>query len=210
MHSLRGYSINIVILVFVFMIVVSLGTVKAVQKIRKNEMRNNFRNMYTLYSENLQRTVLDMYGEIGCYYSTTGEADVSGCDKFYSAFVKNMKVKKYCQNKGFANKCVPEYQSYTDKPACYGFSKDMVNNKDDIFVMDNGSNIIIFNTKSGNRAPIFAVDVNGLKPPNKAGEDLFTMLVVKNVNGSYYFHSNITYCLPIGKGGIEHIQDIYK
>ena len=61
----------------------------------------------------------------------------------------------------------------------------------------------MFNTESAKRTPFFAVDVNGPKPPNNAGEDLFTMLIMKNEGGSYYFHTNITYCLPVEKGGIE-------
>lgn len=210
MRRLKAYSVNIVVLVFVFFIVLGIGTVNTTSKIRDKEMKNTFRNIYTIYSENLQKTVLELAGETGCYYSTTGEADVSGCDAFYSTFVKNMKVKKYCQNNGFANKCVPLYGSYTTDKVCYGFSEEVINKYDDVFVMENGSNIIIFNTKAGKRAPIFAVDVNGMKGPNKAGEDLFTMLVIKNVNNSYYFHSNVTYCLPVTNTGIKYIQDVYK
>ncbi len=210
MKRLDAYSVKFVMLVFVFILLVSICTVNTCKKIIEKEIKNSFRNIYTIYSENLQSTVIDMAGDIGCYYSPTEGADLSKCDEFYSTFVQNMKVRKYCKDNAVEEKCVPEYKSYSNLPECYGFTKEMIEKQDDVFVMDNGSNIIIFNTRDGKRAPIFAVDVNGFKKPNKAGEDLFTMLIVKNANNSYFFHSNITYCLPVEKGGIEYIQDIYK
>ena len=201
---------RLVILLFIFFIVVGFGTHNAVNKIKDCEMRNSFRNFYSIYSGILQSTVLEMYGETGCFYSKSGNSDVSGCDNFYRNFVKKMSIKKYCQNDGLAGNCVAKYKSYTKKPECYGFFAKMINEEDDIFVFDNGSSLIIFNTKDERRTPFFAIDVNGIKPPNKAGEDLFTMLIMRNEGGAYYFHSNITYCLPVEKGGIENIQDIYN
>ena len=201
---------RLVILFCIFLGVVSVGSVSAFTKVKEKEMKNQFRNIYTFYSNVLQKTVMEMSESTGCYYSASGEADVSGCDEFYRNFISNMKIKKYCHGKGLEKGCVASYKSYTTKPECVGFSKTMIDNKNDVFVLDNGSSIIVFNTESAKRTPFFAVDVNGPKPPNNAGEDLFTMLIMKNEGGSYYFHTNITYCLPVEKGGIENIQDLYK
>lgn len=201
---------RLVFLICLFCVVVAIGTFRAISAIKLKETKNQFRNIYTLYSSALQYTVDEMSGDIGCYYSSTGESDVSGCEKFYKHFVENLKVKKYCQNDALAENCVPVYKSYTTSSNCLGFSEEMINKHDDVFVMDNDSNIIVYNTENGKRAPFFAVDVNGLKEPNTPGQDLFTILIMKNSGGAYYFHSNITYCLPVEKGGIENIQDIYK
>ncbi len=201
---------RLVILIFLFFMVIGFGTYSAVNKIKEREMHNRFRNIYSIYSGLLQNTVLDMSGETGCYYSKSGNEDLSGCDNFYRNFVTKMNIKKYCQNNALAKNCVARYSAYPKTPKCYGFFERMINDEDDAFVFSNGSSIIIFNTKDEKRTPFFAVDVNGTAPPNKPGEDLFTMIIMRNQSGSYYFHSNITYCLPVEKGGIENIQDIYN
>lgn len=201
---------RVILLLCIFLAVVSIGSASVLTKIKDKEMKNQFRNMYTFYSGILQQSVMQMSEETGCYYSASGEANVSDCDGFYRKFFSNMKIKKYCHGKGLEKGCVASYKSYTTKPKCVGFSKNMIDNKNDVFILDNGSSVIVFNTESSKRTPFFAVDVNGPKPPNVAGKDLFTMLIMRNEGGAYYFHSNITYCLPVEKGGIEHIQDLYK
>lgn len=206
----RNNSKTLVILMITFIITVIAGTIKATETIKKQEMKNAFRNIYTIYSNTLVSTVADMSGSTGCYYSDSGESDLSNCDNFYRTFVNNMKIKKYCQNNGLEQGCVGTYEKYTTDKRCSGFFERMISKEDDIFLMENGSSIIIFKAPNGSRTPFFAVDVNGPKGPNKAGEDLFSILLMRHNSGSYYFHSNISYCLPIDKGGIEYIQDIYK
>lgn len=203
-------SKSLVLLIIVFIITVIAGTIKATETIKQREMKNAFRNIYTIYSNVLVSTVADMSGYTGCYYSDSGVSDLTNCDNFYRVFVSNMKIKKYCQNNGLERGCVGIYDKYTTDKRCSGFFERMINKEDDIFLMENGSSIIIFKDPKGNRTPFFAVDVNGPKAPNKAGEDLFSVLLMRHNSGSYYFHSNISYCLPIDKGGIEYIQDIYK
>lgn len=210
MIKYKAYSFNIVVLIFIFVIVVAIGTVNAVDRIKQHTAKTNFSGLYSKYSNALMSTVAEMYGETGCYFSSASGANFSHCNEFYKTFLKHLNVKKYCQTKALENGCIPEYEVYSQKPSCIGFSRYMMNYEDDAFVMENGSNIIIPHAKDGNRIPMFAVDSNGLAKPNKAGEDLFSMVIIRNASGSYYFHSNITYCLPVEKGGIEHIQDIYK
>lgn len=199
---------NEVIFMLVFVLIVAGGTLGSLYKIRENGMKKRFKHIYSLYSRVLERTALQMLGDTKCYYSKTGQSDFSGCAEFYNKFINNMKSKRYCQNNGLAGNCVPKYESYTKDPKCYGLSEEMINKYDDIFMMANGSLIIIFNRNDGLRTPFFAVDVNGLKEPNKPGEDLFTMLIVKNNDGAYHFHPNITYCLPLENEGIENIEEI--
>ena len=206
----KAYSFNIVILIFIFVIVVATATVNAVDNLKQKSVKRNFSSLYSRYSNALITTAVEMDGETGCYFSTAMAPNFSNCSEFYKIFLKNLNVKKYCQTKALQNGCVPEYEKYSQKASCIGFSKYMINNIDDAFVMENGSNIILPHSKDGNRIPMFAVDSNGLSKPNKAGDDLFSMVIIRNANGAYYFHSNITYCLPVQKDGIQYIQNIYK
>lgn len=76
--------------------------------------------------------------------------------------------------------------------------------------MNDNTNLIVFNQPANVQKPLFAVDSNGKLVPNKSGYDLFSLVIMRNSNGYYYFHPDVTYCLPQEKGGIHRLQDVYK
>lgn len=180
---------------------------------RQNEVAvNRFKLAYVDYNNALYQTVMDMDGETGCYFSTEGTAknDYSHCNDFYKRLATNLKVTKYCKNKSFAGGCVPRYENYTVDKVCAGFSESMFNSGNPSFVMNDKSIMNVFSMPSNSTKPLFAVDVNGMQKPNVAGYDLFSFVIMRSENGSYYFNPNITYCLPVAKGGIQYINDVYK
>ena len=73
MGKTQNDSKALVILIIVFIITVIAGTIKATETIKQQEMKNAFRNIYTIYSNTLVSTVADMSGSTGCYYSDSGE-----------------------------------------------------------------------------------------------------------------------------------------
>lgn len=172
----------------------------------------SFKKLYSEYSQALNYTVAQMGGDIACYYSLDKavKSDFSGCERFYKKFATNLKVQKYCKNKALENRCIPVYQAYAKTPSCAGFSESMMNKYNQSFVMYDNTNLIVFNKPANSPKPMFAVDSNGLLFPNKTGYDLFSLVIVRNINGNYTFHPNVTYCLPREKGGIKNIQDVYK
>lgn len=172
----------------------------------------SFKDLYSAYNKTLQMTVNQMDGDTGCYLSSdkNHSADYSGCEKFYKNFADNLKITKYCKNNSLKNGCLPLYKTYTDSEICSGFSEKMMNRYNQTFVMTNGTTMTIFNQPENSPKPLFVVDANGKMFPNKSGYDLFTFVIMRNAGGNYYFHSNITYCLPMEKGGISKLQDIYK
>lgn len=172
----------------------------------------SFKRLYNTYSKALELTVDQMDGDIACYFSSDKdhESNFSGCDKFYKQFATNLRVSKYCKNKSLANGCLPKYKTYTVKPSCAGYSENMMNRYNQTFVMSNSTTMTIFNMPEGVQNPIFAVDSNGKLFPNKTGYDLFSLVIMRNSNGHFHFHPNVTHCLPPEKGGIEKLQDVYK
>lgn len=172
----------------------------------------SFKKLYSEYSQALIYTVSQMDGEISCYYSLdkSVKSDFSGCEKFYKNFATNLKVQKYCKNNALKNGCVPVYKTYPKTPSCAGFSESMMNKYNQAFVMNDNTNLTVFNQPANFPKPMFAVDSNGLLLPNKAGYDLFSLVIIRNKNGNYAFHPNVIYCLPREKGGIKNIQDVYK
>ena len=173
---------------------------------------NKFKLAYSAYNNALTQTVIDMDGETGCYFSTLGTSqnDYTNCNEFYKLLATNLKVTKYCKNKAYKDGCVPRYVVYTGDAVCAGFSESMINSGNQSFVMYDRSIMNVFSMPSNSTKPLFAVDVNGMQRPNMAGYDLFSFVIMRNANGSYYFNPNITYCLPVTKGGIQYINDVYK
>lgn len=172
----------------------------------------SFKKLYSAYTQALYFTVSQMDGYTGCYFSSDKAipSDFSGCDRFYKNFATNLKVNKYCKNSALANGCIPEYKSYARTATCAGFSESMMNRFNQAFVMNDNTNLIVFNLPANVQKPLFAVDSNGKLFPNKGGYDLFSLVIIRNSNGNYAFHPNVTYCLPVEKGGIKNIQDVYK
>lgn len=212
MKKLSAKSSKSVVLFLIFVLFSFYATGNAVKNLQKSEIKKKIRAVYANYSNALLKTVAQMGGNTGCYYmiADDGTHDTTNCDEFYKTFANNLNVRRYCHGNALADSCLPAYTSYSTEKLCSGFTKDMMNKHDDVFVMADGSSLTVFNVKPDDRRPIFAVDINGAAPPNKAGEDLFSMTIMQKPNGAYFFHSNISHCLPVEKGGIEYLNDIDK
>lgn len=172
---------------------------------------DSFKRLYGSYSKALSMTVLEMDGDTGCYFGANKgmKNDFSNCENFYKKFVSNMKVRKYCENNAKKNGCIPNYKKFATNQECAGYSEKMINLFNQSFVMGDQTNLIVFNLPAGSPKPIFAVDSNGKMLPNRPGYDLFSLVIMKNSKGDYYFYPNVVYCLPPTKGGIQKLEDTY-
>lgn len=132
---------------------------------------------------------------------------------------------KKCDDHALANGCLPEggYKSgelvysqdketdeekeeaenhYTSN--CGGFNATQINNVSTVYIMNDGLILISYTTPNNNNIyPLFAVDVNGKKGPNKWGYDLFTFSLRKETvnSGLKLTPMPATSCHPIEKGG---------
>lgn len=192
----------------ILLFVVTYFTCNLVDKIAVT----SFKKLYSAYTQALYTTVYQMDGDTGCYFSSDKriKSDFSRCDSFYKKFATNLRVNKYCKTKALADGCIPIYENYAKTAPCAGFSESMMNKFNQAFVMNDNTNIIVFNLPANVQKPLFAVDSNGKLFPNRAGYDLFSMVIMRNKYGNYYFHPNVTYCLPVDKDGIKDIRDVYK
>ena len=171
-----------------------------------------FKKLYSVYSQALMITVADMDGDTGCYYSSDKRipSKSEGCRLFYKTFATNLKVVKFCKDESLSKGCLPLYKNYAKTPSCAGFSESMMNRYNQTFVMSDKSSLTVFNLPATKLNPMFAVDSNGMLRPNKVGYDLFSLVIMRSANGNYYFHPNVTYCLPLEKGGIHNLKYVYK
>ncbi len=134
------------------------------------------------------------------YYSKdTSQRDFSQCTELYAFIKENLRTTKICDGNGVTEGCLPQYKGrdsvYQEQhPApddnasqeekdqyqedlenstkgCTGWSYENMSQKPAIITSD-GITLIPY-TNDFSEFPIFAVDVNGKKAPNRFGYDVF-------------------------------------
>lgn len=114
------------------------------------------------------------------------------CASFYQElFLNTLKTTKICKDHAYEQGCLPEDFRGVDMvkaeinpdveydPA-KGFSDSNVKNKYPVFVLSDGTYIIAYNRYLTNSSPVFVVDINGHKGPNKWGYDIFSVGISGN------------------------------
>ena len=119
--------------------------------------------------------------------------NMSECKVLLDNVLSNVQVIAKCENKAFEKGCIPEYEgidtvqqvydpdmtddeAYAATAGCGYFRKNAILNDRTAYVFKNG---IIFMPYSPN-TPLYIVDINGKKGPNKWGYDLFTLRIKSN------------------------------
>jgi hypothetical protein len=134
--------------------------------------------------------MIDFDGDTRCYYANT--RDISNCPEFFDKFTGNLKVIKTCTGNALADGCIPEYNLFASAAGCNGYNQNNVNNVNTAYVLADGS-IMIPYKEPGGMYPLFLMDINGFKGPNKRGTDLLSIAIYKQ--GGYYFGSSVSSCL---------------
>ena len=143
-----------------------------------------------------------------CHYN--GGSNI--CYNFYDDLTKKMKVVQYCPNKGYERGCLPNY-IYENVPKSWGcdrFDYQVIKVNPPVYVFMDGSILIPYYIGGKEKTmPLFLVDVNGKKGPNKPGYDLFNIYLstpkgdiptLNGVNGA---------CLKTPPGG-KNISQMIK
>jgi hypothetical protein len=171
-------------------------------------LKTQFKKAYSVYSQNLQKTVMiDLDGDSRCYYFDDRNSDVSGCTDFYDKFTENMNVVKTCKGNAFSGGCIPKYDDYLPTVSgCSGYRINEVNFQNTAYVMNDGSIMMPYYINTG---ALFLFDVNGMKGPNKPGYDLFSIEML-NKDGVIKFGStSILDCLnTISDAPFKKLDDV--
>ena len=173
----------------------------------------------------------DKYGNCNKYELPDGSpvpSDKNGryteCSIFMEQIAKELEVIKICNGSGVADKCIPEYEgvdtvkgknddTLTEEDllgmsqGCANWRKTQIHTKRTIYVLKDGT--ILFPYAG---PQLFAVDINGMKGPNKWGIDLFSFrTTAPTVNSRLMITPGI--CMTPEKGGVTTAQkliEIYK
>jgi len=149
------------------------------------------------------------------------------CKLFGEAIIKNLKVIKTCAGNSVAGGCIADIEGIDTVKAkanpdlsendlheatsgCHGWRKNSIKTNS-AFVLADGVTLINFYNYSYIHTRLFAVDINGLKGPNKWGHDIFSFAPRGNITGGIKFVGGV--CEIIEPGGVsttQMIKNVYK
>ena len=147
------------------------------------------------------------------------------CKLLLNNILSNVQVIAKCEGNAYQKGCIPNYNGYDtvikeNNPnlsdyelnvattGCSNFNKNELLNSRNAYVFKNGIIIIPF---ALNSSPVYAIDINGKKGPNKWGYDLFTFKIKSEVNKPLRIYEGG--CMKPEKGGVstkEMIENIYS
>lgn len=198
-----------------------LGVVASmtIPTLRKNasqkELQVQTKKAFSVMNQALYRATIDMGFDFPrCYYLPNEGSPhaTSDCKILHEAIIKNLNVIKFCDGNGYRDGCLPDYKGIdtirkennpdmSDQEAqangCSGYNKSNILNSRQVYVLADGMLIFPY---SNNWAAIMAFDVNGKKPPNKWGYDIFDVIIKGDAD------SGLTYqarggCMQPEQGG---------
>lgn len=154
-------------------------------------------------------------------------ADVNGkfnqCTVFDDVlFNKVFKVTKFCRNNALAKGCLTDKYRGIDKVKAEQnpnitpdpnehMTDAWLRNIHPVWILSDGTVVIRYGNCVGYRAPIYVVDVNGHKGPNKWGYDIFGLQLKGNEQAG--ISKIVGYDFATEKGGTSStaiIQDLFK
>ena len=187
-----------------------------VNNIRQTVLKNQFKTAYNLIVNSIEKTYSDIGYMPECSYgiTSTGSGGLFGdCRMFHNQMFDNLKVVKYCPDNAFRNHCIADIKVH-DKVAMSGdanlseedararyasrgcMRETEIKTKNPAYVLENGTEIMIYKCSSmTGTIPIYIIDTNGMKGPNKWGYDVFDFIIRKN--------KLVCYTNTIEKGGIK-------
>lgn len=143
----------------------------------------------------------------------------SNCRSFYDElFGKSLKIAKYCPNNALSNGCITEDYRGIDKVKTEiddsvqydpnsAFSDSIIKQKAESWILVDGTVILKYNG-SNSSTPIFTIDINGHKKPNKWGYDLFSFQFKGTPNDGITKLNPVNYYYE--KGGFTTAQMLFE
>lgn len=230
----RGFTLSEVLITLVIIGIVAALTIPVViRNIQKQALKAQFKKAYSTIMQTVSKTYADLGYQARCYAwrDSGGTAHFSGteCSSiFWPQFFKNLKVIKSCANNSFTNGCIPQYlgrdgiyqKRQTAKPgdpdydpdygkkaieSCPAWSTARFNGSASYVLADGLIFSFAYNCCTVTD-PVFAVDINGKKPPNKLGYDVFALMFNAQDDLGKNIKLQEAYCFTPDEGGLTTTQ----
>jgi len=157
--------------------------------------QQQFKKVYAALDIAIQKTQIDLGEGVKCsYVGYAYESSLWGdCEYFFNELAKNLNILKTCEDKALERGCMPKDMRGLDevyretqggpnkefpdslKNGCHGFTQTKIQNISKAFLFNSGFMLLSYagGSTNGKGAPIFLVDINAHKGPNKWGHDIF-------------------------------------
>ena len=209
-------------------IVAALTIPTLISKYQEKVLENQFKKSYAI----LNQALLSAQSQFGylpkCYYPWEGGnlTEMSDCRQLTANFLASLKITKTCKDHAYENGCIPEYRGVDDilkeqhkddedydedywqdyaTINCGGFNTDKILNNKTVYNLADGT-ILFFFYGRDRGVVITAMDINGMKGPNKWGYDLYALTIRSDGNR---FRFGFTGCSPVEEGG-KSFNQMYK
>ena len=146
------------------------------------------------------------------------------CKVLLNNILSNVEIVAKCEGNAYQKGCIPEYEGidtvqqinnpdltddevYATSAGCGSFRKNAILNDRKVYVFKNGIILIPYSVSM----PLYAIDINGKKGPNKWGYDLFTLRIQSNNFKPLKLDAGS--CMKPHKGGYtttEMIKNLYS
>lgn len=215
MKILKGFTLAEVLITLGIIGIVAAMTMPSLISNYKNkaidaQFKRVYSNMY-----NAMKMIESRDGTFPqCFYTygkgSLDEQKFSQCIDFYEKITKEMHVIKICKGNAYNDGCIPKYQGVNTLKeyegsasitGCAGYTQNKILNSNWAYVFNDGSILFTYAAVSNNYnnwSGVFAIDVNGKKPPNKWGHDIFSFAFEEKKPGIIQMTPN---CSLIEKGG---------
>ena len=205
--SRKGFTLAEVLITLGIIGVVAAITIPTlISNYKQKTLDNQFKKSYAL----INQALLNAQGQFGyipkCYYppGVGSGAYISDCIDLTTEFLKTLKITKICKDKAYENGCIPEYKGIDDiikekhendedydeeywqdfaTRNCGGFNASRILNEKTVYVLSDGTILFFF---TNDRCIILAIDINGMKGPNKWGYDLYSLTIRSDGNRFRY------------------------
>lgn len=191
-----GFTLaEVLITLSIIGVVTAITLPLVINKTQKFVLKQQFKKSVNILSNAVRKTYADMEYTPHCSYGLndgTNNGTSSECRDFNNILIKNLKIIKYCPNKAFENGCIADIKgidtiimdndsNLSEEEAInmtYGvryFQKYKILNNNQTWVLQDGQILMPFHITF----PLYLVDINGLKGPNKWGYDIYTFSINK-------------------------------
>ena len=160
-----------------------------INQTQKFVLKQQFKKTYSILYNAFEKTKSDLEYIPECTYTKMVPATfkISDCASFNTAVLNNLKVIKTCNGNAKIKGCVKDIKG-TDVINADShlllFQQYSIDNSNYAVILNNGAMLMFYGKGSGN--PIYLIDINGMKGPNKWGYDVFPLININNKLTCYY------------------------